>query len=125
MKALLGAFNQEKALVGAFSVITNLRMELLRHYPGHRAAGLEVPEHLRRAHVAARVAHAVGVAVADPEVIWPRRTSSQRSQINLHTYPILCCPEQLQRGRGNKSAAAGSSSSDLDRVSRLSNNEDD
>ena len=27
MKALVGAFNQEKALVGAFSVITNLRME--------------------------------------------------------------------------------------------------
>ena len=28
MKALEAAFNQEKALVGAFSVITNLRMEL-------------------------------------------------------------------------------------------------
>ena len=36
MKAVVAAFNQEKALVGAFSVITNLRMELgcnfLRHY---------------------------------------------------------------------------------------------
>ena len=29
MKALVNAFNQEKALVGAFSVITNLWMELL------------------------------------------------------------------------------------------------
>ena len=28
MKALVGTFNQEKALVGAFSVITNLRMDL-------------------------------------------------------------------------------------------------
>ena len=28
MKAVEAAFNQEKALVGAFSVITNLRMEL-------------------------------------------------------------------------------------------------
>ena len=28
MEALVGAFNQEKALVGAFSVIKNLRMEL-------------------------------------------------------------------------------------------------
>ena len=28
MKAVLAAFNQEKALVGAVSVITNLRMEL-------------------------------------------------------------------------------------------------
>ena len=30
MKELVGAFNQEKALVGAFSVITNLRMELFQ-----------------------------------------------------------------------------------------------
>ena len=28
MKAVVAAFNQEKALVGAFSVITNLRMDL-------------------------------------------------------------------------------------------------
>ena len=28
MKAVVAAFNQEKALVGAFSVITDLRMEL-------------------------------------------------------------------------------------------------
>ena len=28
MKAVVAAFNQVKALVGAFSVITNLRMEL-------------------------------------------------------------------------------------------------
>ena len=28
MKALVAAFNQEKALVGAFSVITNLQMQL-------------------------------------------------------------------------------------------------
>ena len=28
MKALVGAFNQEKALVGAFSVIMNLRVDL-------------------------------------------------------------------------------------------------
>ena len=32
MKAVVAAFNQEKALVGAFSVITNLRMELFKHY---------------------------------------------------------------------------------------------
>ena len=28
VKAVVAAFNQEKALVGAFSVITNLRMDL-------------------------------------------------------------------------------------------------
>ena len=32
MKALVGAFNQEKALLGAYSVITNLRMDLLKLY---------------------------------------------------------------------------------------------
>ena len=37
MKALVGAFNQEKALVGAFSVIVQLhRLINLRHYSGHR-----------------------------------------------------------------------------------------
>ena len=30
MKALVGTFNQDKALVGAFSVITNRRMELFQ-----------------------------------------------------------------------------------------------
>ena len=34
MKAVVAAFNQEKALVGAFSVITNLRMELFEALPG-------------------------------------------------------------------------------------------
>ena len=37
MKAVVAAFNQEKALVGAFSVITNLRMELFEAlYATHR-----------------------------------------------------------------------------------------
>ena len=34
MKAVVAAFNQEKALVGAFSVITNLRMELFQALMG-------------------------------------------------------------------------------------------
>ena len=34
MKAVVAAFNQEKALVGAFTVITNLRMELFEALPG-------------------------------------------------------------------------------------------
>ena len=43
MKAVVAAFNQEKALVGAFSVLTNLRMELFQAlvqtdtFPLHRA----------------------------------------------------------------------------------------
>ena len=57
MKALVGAFNQEKALVGAFSVIVQLhRLIDLRHYlePCHRqseqvpasALSLKGPEHV-------------------------------------------------------------------------------
>ena len=34
MNAVVAAFNQEKALVGAFSVITNLRMELFQAVGG-------------------------------------------------------------------------------------------
>ena len=37
MKAVVAAFNQEKALVGAFSVITNLRMELFEAIVAMRA----------------------------------------------------------------------------------------
>ena len=33
MKAVVAAFNQEKALVGAFSVITNLGWSFLKHQP--------------------------------------------------------------------------------------------
>ena len=40
MKALLGAFNQEKALVGAFSVI----VKIYRETNGSCAAQLELPD---------------------------------------------------------------------------------
>ena len=39
MKAIVAAFNQEKALVGAFSVITNLRMELFQALDSTRQYG--------------------------------------------------------------------------------------
>ena len=38
MKAVVAAFNQEKALVGAFSVITNLRMDLFESLLSRLAA---------------------------------------------------------------------------------------
>ena len=40
MKAVVAAFNQEKALVGAFSVITNLRMQLFEALSSSPAPGL-------------------------------------------------------------------------------------
>ena len=49
MKAVVAAFNQEKALVGAFSVITNLRIcfgcNFLEHYQGHGDEGAGGGEH--------------------------------------------------------------------------------
>ena len=39
MKAVVAAFNQEEALVGAFSVITNLRMELFEALAAARRLG--------------------------------------------------------------------------------------
>ena len=48
MKALVGTFNQEKALVGAFSVIVQPVVEPMEHYtalwPGLRALRAAVPE---------------------------------------------------------------------------------
>ena len=42
VKVVVAAFNQEKALVGAFSVITNLRMDLFEALVYRHAAGLMV-----------------------------------------------------------------------------------
>ena len=44
VKAVVAAFNQEKAQVGAFSVITNLRMELFEALVNKVV--LETPTHL-------------------------------------------------------------------------------
>ena len=47
MKAVVAAFNQEKALVGAFSVITNLRMQFDPTTIAYRSTG-SVPVPLRK-----------------------------------------------------------------------------
>ena len=75
MKAVVAAFNQEKALVGAFSVITNLRMELgwnfLKHYQVDSEAALVIPTGgdparagVTEAAVMARLLAEAGVAAA-------------------------------------------------------------
>ena len=46
MKAVVAAFNQEKALVGAFSVITNLQMELFEALVT-ATAGITDADHVR------------------------------------------------------------------------------
>ena len=56
MKTLVGAFYQKKALVGAFSVITNLQMELFQALAGTRVIYTSMPRVLcvagARLHVA-------------------------------------------------------------------------
>ena len=55
MKAVVAAFNQEKALVGAFSVLTNRRMELFQalvitHHPGPSSGPGPVHEAMEMSH---------------------------------------------------------------------------
>ena len=78
MKALVAAFNQEKALVGAFSVITNLRMELfeaLAWQPteniGHEVQLLPAPARVARLGLghAARTALELGYTRVGPELL--------------------------------------------------------
>ena len=65
MKALEGAFNQEKALVGAFSVIVQLhRLIDLRHYPGE---GLADGDLLALLHAGHRVHLAASLRGAGPD----------------------------------------------------------
>ena len=48
MKAVVAAFNQEKALVGAFSVITNLWMELFEALVEVRTVSASNPRPLQK-----------------------------------------------------------------------------
>ena len=49
MKALVGAFNQEKALVGAFSVIVQPVVEPMEHYTAlYRVQGTQARCRVRR-----------------------------------------------------------------------------
>ena len=51
MKAVVATFNQEKALVGAFSVITKFRMELFEALTSTLLAGRGVAQHRQQADV--------------------------------------------------------------------------
>ena len=63
MKAVVAAFNQEKALVGAFSVITNLRMELFEALLAHL---------FRRGSQEVKVSMLDFLCLLPPELSWAR-----------------------------------------------------
>ena len=91
MKAVVAAFNQEKALVGAFSVITNLRMQLFEALVDtrlerqlHSAAGgylqLLQPEVVCRLH---RLPHLVEEV---PHICSRRKTLFLEQDIFIYEY---------------------------------------
>ena len=108
VKALEAAFNQEKDLVGAFSVITNLRMELFQALlTGGRRCGSSIPplELGPDCHVAAgsHEARARAANVEREERSPDAVVSSNASKLNIYqsfsvlivncnspTSPIIC-----------------------------------
>ena len=78
MKAVVAAFNQEKALVGAFSVITNLRMELFqalaatRQQPGssRRRLNVQVVLQVFAARLSAESAAAAALQCCSARSVW-------------------------------------------------------
>ena len=63
--AVVAAFNQEKALVGAFSVITNLRMDLFEALDGTRAIQVTDTRRAKLTEHARRPRHAVSEVSAN------------------------------------------------------------
>ena len=64
MKAVVAAFNQEKAIVGAFSVIRNLRMDIFEALP-------------------------LAVTVVISVLTGERISSAQHLTLSLHTFKLL------------------------------------
>ena len=64
MKAVVAAFNQEKAIVGAFSVVTNLRMDIFEALP-------------------------LAVTVVISVLTGERISSAQHLTFSLHTFKLL------------------------------------
>ena len=106
MKAVVAAINQEKALVGAFSVITNLRMELFEALLPADHGQLELLQHCRVSPaLAVRVRVRVGAADKAPalqrqrKVKWQKNIAKKRFIIyDLPTIPEQqpLCPEHYE-----------------------------
>ena len=88
MKAVVAAFNQEKALVGAFSVITNLRMELFealagsRHQPLCWRPGRATVLYRAAAGVLSRPVTAVSTPVASARGWGPRTQARHHTDVS-------------------------------------------
>ena len=91
MKALVGAFNQEKALVGAFSVIVQPVVEPMDHCTAlPDAAQMEVVEEDGEVVVEAAARHEVELETPPRHVL--------DGGVLLHAQPVLAKPQlHLQR----------------------------
>ena len=81
MKALVGAFNQEKALVGAFSVIVQPVVEPMEHYTALIL--------MLRSAAAARDGGAAGGSVQQVRHQGPRLDRDRGVQADLHRHGHL------------------------------------
>ena len=108
MKAVVAAFNQENALVRAFSVITNLRMahrfSSSRHWSPEDEVGVEVAAEVVDGEVLAVQAHVgeevelVAVVVEDEELLLVPRLGAARQL--LQTPLLLLIPAEDHVGLG-------------------------
>ena len=73
MKAVVAAFNQEKALVAAFSVITNLRMEIFEALSGTGHYTRALPDWIWRYYLLTSVPQLWQRIYIDNYNVWKRR----------------------------------------------------
>ena len=92
MKAVVAAFNQEKALVGAFSVITNLLMDLFEALLGGGPAAARVPAGLppARPHLAPLQGGAAARQTRAARLRGEDTTHSQTFKIFLSAAGVCC-----------------------------------
>ena len=87
MKAVVAAFNQEKALVGAFSVITNLRIDFFEALM--RNGDLVLGRHLQSPDDAPAVAPVVGGPGPGPLLLLPAAQDGLQARAEADTLQLL------------------------------------
>ena len=93
MKALVGAFNQEKALVGAFSVIVQPVVEPMEHYTALKYSHTVIQCHMTLCHSVTICHYRVGVLRAEqsehPVHVLPTREDARHDDEYEHLQQML------------------------------------
>ena len=94
VKAVVAAFNQEKALLGAFSVITNLRMELFEALLATQYPGTQIPT--LRGGVSQTVESALGKLLDGlPLDLVDAAANIQHHRVSGTVPPSVCCAAEM------------------------------